>query len=371
MKAKTLGLSVILLLLLAPMATLAYAEDGTNSTAPDPQLPPPDPEGETNSTVPDEDDVNATSLDEGNYTDPYVIAELLAQAEESRSILVAALTATYGENYSLLMTGTNGTAQQSLGPMISTSTLNNQMHGDDALEKVQQLLEQANANAAAQQVKHAMKHYINALRKAYKDNPEALEGLEESGNETDPNLPPTGDPDVNQTEILDAKLMLIQQFQKNFQERVMSMEETVSSMMNELSDKDAQKAADALERTERKLLRIQERLNRGEIDEAMDDLENATTGLDEEFSSFEDAQTGQMLRTMNKMEARVQRMVDIMNRKAAKGGDTSGDEGAINEAWGQLKKFQEDFMAGKSGSAPGKNKDGNNGSHGNGNGKDK
>ena len=153
----------------------------------------------------------------------------------------------------------------------------------------------------------------------------------------------------------------------------MSMEETVSSMMNELSDKDAQKAADALERTERKLLRIQERLNRGEIDEAMDDLENATTGLDEEFSSFEDAQTGQMLRTMNKMEARVQRMVDIMNRKAAKGGDTSGDEGAINEAWGQLKKFQEDFMAGKSGSAPGKNKDGKNGSHGkgNGNGKDK
>ncbi len=142
----------------------------------------------------------------------------------------------------------------------------------------------------------------------------------------------------------------------------MSMEETVNSMMNELSDKDAQKAAEALEMTERKLLRIQERINRGEIDEAIDDLENATNGLDEELSNFEDDLVGQMLRTTNKMEARVQRMIDIMNRKAAKGNDTSGDEDAINEAWGQLKKFQEDFVAGKPDSAPGKN--------GNGNGKD-
>lgn len=340
MKAQTLGLSVILLLLLVPMATLAYAEEGTNSTAPDPQLPPPEPD---------------------------VIAELLTQAEESRNMLVTAFTAIYGENYSLLMTDANGTTQQSQGPLIPTSILNSQMHGDDALEKTQQLLEQANANAAAQQVMQAMKHYRNALRKAYKDNPEALEGLEESGNETESILPPTGDP-VNQTEILEAKMTLIQQFQENFQERLMSMEETVNSMMNELSDKDAQKAADALERTERKLLRIQERINQGEIDGAIDDLENATDGLDADLSSFEDDLIGQMLRTMNKMEARVQRMVDIMNRKAAKGNDTSGDEDAINEAWGQLKKFQEDFVAGKSGSAPGKNKDENNG---NGNGKDK
>jgi tetratricopeptide (TPR) repeat protein len=198
------------------------------------------------------------------------------------------------------------------------------MHGDDAVNKTGMLLEQANANAAAQQVKQAMKHYRNALRKAYKDNPEALE---ESGNETDPDLPPTGEP-VNQTEISEAKMTLIQQFQENFQERVMSMEEAVNSMMNELSDKDAQKAADALERTERKLLRIQERLNRGEIDEAIGDLENATDGLDDDLGSFEDQLAGQMLRTMNKMEARAQRMVYIMNKKAAKGLDTSEDEDA-------------------------------------------
>lgn len=347
MKATTLGLSVILILLLVPMATLAYAEDGMNSTAPDPQLPPSDPD---------------------------VITELLTQAEESRNILIAALNAMYGENYSLLMTVTNDTMQHSLGPM-SASILNSQIHGDNATLKAGQLLEQANANAAAQQVMQAMKHYRNALRKAYKDNPEVLEALEASGNETDPILPLTGEP-VNQTEILEAKMTLIQQFQGNFQERVMSMEEAVNSLMNELSDKDAQKAADALERTERKLLRIQDRLNRGEIDEALDDLENATDGLDDDLGSFEDQLAGQMLRTMNKMEARAQRMVDIMNRKAAMGGSTSGDEDAINEAWGQLKKFQEDFVAGKSGSAPGNNNDnkgsgnGNTNGNGNGNGKD-
>jgi hypothetical protein len=42
--------------------------------------------------------------------------------------------------------------------------------------KTEQLLEQANANAAAQQVKQAMKHCRNAL-KSY--NPEANKSLEE------------------------------------------------------------------------------------------------------------------------------------------------------------------------------------------------
>jgi hypothetical protein len=38
-------------------------------------------------------------------------------------------------------------------------------------QKTEQLLEQINANAAAQQVKQAMKHCRNAFRKTY--NPEA------------------------------------------------------------------------------------------------------------------------------------------------------------------------------------------------------
>ncbi|UCD45592.1 MAG: hypothetical protein JSV27_03655 [Candidatus Bathyarchaeota archaeon] len=347
MRTRILGLSTILLLLLAPMATLAYAEDGTNSTVPNPQLPPTDPLG----------GLNMTTQDGGNYTDPEVLEELLAQAEASRLILMAAFSAAYGGNFSDTPTDENGTSQSSvLNLTMPNAPLNDQMHGDDAIDKALQLLNQANANAAAQQVKRAMKHYRNALRKAYHDNPDAMTSFEESGNETDPDLPPTGDPDVNQTEILSTKMMLVQQFHENFQQRLMSMEENVYNLTNRLSDKDAQKATDALEKTERKLLRIQERLNRGEIDEAMDELQNATDGLDDDLSSFEDAQTGQMLRTMNKLEAKVQRMVDKMNRKAARGGDTSGDEDAINQAWGQLKKYQDDFKAGKSGSAPGQNK---------------
>ena len=45
--------------------------------------------------------------------------------------------------------------------------------------KTEQLLEQAHANIAAQQVKQAMKHCRNALRKAYNDNPKARKALEE------------------------------------------------------------------------------------------------------------------------------------------------------------------------------------------------
>ena len=135
-----------------------------------------------------------------------------------------------------------------------------------------------------------------------------------------------------------------------------------------LSDEDAQKAGDALERAERKLLRIQERLNRSDVDGAMDDLDDATDGIDDALDNFEDDHTAQMLRTMDKLEAKIQRMVDKMNRKAAKGMDTSGDEDAINQAWGQLKKYQDDLQNGKSGSAPGHTKENGNGK---GKGKDK
>jgi tetratricopeptide (TPR) repeat protein len=327
-----------MLMLASSIFIPAYAEDGTNGTPPEP--PTGTPEGD-----------NSTVQGEGSVTDPEIITELLAQANESRVHLMAALFVAYGDNY-------------------SQSALNNLVHGDDAVNKSEKLLEQANLNAAAQQVRRAMKQYRNALRKAEHDNPEAIKEYEESWNTTEPDPPPPDEPDVNETEIMETKLMLIQQFQENFQERVMSMEMNVNSLMNQLSDKDSQKAGDALERTERKLLRIQERLNRGDVDGAMEELENATEGMDEALDSFEDDHTAQMLRTMDKLEARVQRMVDKMNRKAARGMDTSGDEDAINQAWGQIKKYQEDFQSGKSGSAPGQIKDNGNG-NGNGKGKGK
>jgi len=353
MRTKILGLTIIALLLLTPTAFPAYAED----TSPEP------PETSPNST----EDANSTLTVHGNVTDPQVVLDLLAQANASRLVLMAAFSAAYGENYSLDKRGENLTEGQH---RLSFAAMNSQMHGDDAVDRALRFMEQERLTAAAQQVKGAMKHYRNALRKAYHDNPEAMKAYEESWNTTDPDPPPPGEPEVNETEIMEAKLMLVQRFQENFRERVMSMEMNVNSLMNQLSEKDSQRAGDALERTERKLLRIQERLNRGDVDGAMEDLENATEDMDGALDGFEDAHTAQMLRTMFKLEARVQRMVDKMNRKAARGMDTSGDEDAINWAWGQMKKFQEDLQRGKSGSAPGQNKEGGNG-NGKGNGKGK
>jgi hypothetical protein len=369
MRKRLIGITILVLLLLAPAMNIAYAEDGTNSTSPTLPPTPPDPTGDSNSTL-----GNSTLPDDGNQTDPTVIEELLEQAEESRLVLMAAFTNAYGENYSQAMKkvydpSENGTSSD----LASMAALNNQVHGDDAVEKASKLLEQANSTAAAQQVKRAMKHYTNALRKIYHDVPEAMEGFGEEES-PDPDLPDDNGTSVNQTDIMSTKLMLIQRFQENFQQRIMSMEENVNSLMNQLSEKDAQKAEDALENAERKLLRIQERINRSEFDEALDDLQNATDVIEGALDDFEDNYTAQMLRTMYKLEAKVQRMVDKMNRKAAKGGNTSGEEDAINQAWGQLKKLQEDAQKGKSSSAPGQTNNGGNGKgkgNGNSNGKNK
>ena len=298
MKLKLLALMMALMLLASPFAYTVYAEE----TSPD---PPTEGGGET---IVGGGDFNETEGAEGlNGTMP-VDPEVLESLRNQTQCMYQQLLGYFG----------NAT----LPPAI----MENFRHAQDAIEEGDS---KNNTRAAAQMYLRAMMHFRNALRKHLHDNPDAV-GDFEPGNATAP------EPGLNATtseEIEQAREELILRFQEQFRERLNLMYDNLDNLTGSLSDADALKARNTIQRAEEKLLRIQERIEGRDYDGALDDLDNATDSMDEGFAGMEDAFSGQMLRNMNKLEAKVQRMVEKQERKAAKGEDT----GELDDIIGQLR----------------------------------
>lgn len=139
------------------------------------------------------------------------------------------------------------------------------------------------------------------------------------------------------------------------------MIQNVNDVTSEMSPQDAFKAQQALSKAEAKLLKIQERILGGQYEDALNDLENATETLSEDFDDMEDPGTAQMLKTMNKLEAKIQKMEQKATKKAAKGLGTSDEDALLR---GNKDHTKNDFKENK-----GKGNSGNNGKPDKGKGK--
>jgi len=314
MKLKLLALTLAVILLASPFACMVYAEE----TEPVPSI-----EGEE--PVTKGEGFNETETLDGNGTEP-VDLEVLGSLRNQ----------TLGMSENILGYFSNVTfASGTLAPAILESL----QHAQDAIEEGDS---KNNTRAAAQMYLRAMKQYRNALRKYIHDNPGAADDFEPV-NATEP------EPDLNATtqeEIEAVREQLILRFQEQFRERLTLMYGNLDNITGSLTDADAVKAQNTIQKAEAKLIRIQERINNREFDEALDDLENATEGVDEGFNGMEDAFAGQMLRTMNKLEAKVQRMVEKQERKAARGEDTGELDGLIEELRGSIHSSRNDVKNG-------------------------
>ena len=232
------------------------------------------------------------------------------------------------------------------------------MHAWMAMQQAQSM-EGESPQAAAQQYLRAMKQLRNAWRQYQKDNPEVVEELAEEtegGEETGEE-----DEDVpTEEEITEIQQQLIERFQERFQEQLTNMFSNYNEVQGDLSPGDAVKAQNALYHAEQKLLRIQERIQAGEYDDALDELDETTEGLDEEFDDLEDPASAQMFRTMNQNEARITKMVEKMERKAARGEDTSEDEDLVNQLRGNVNSAKNEHKENK-GKGNGQGSDNGNG----------
>lgn len=243
---------------------------------------------------------------------------------------------------------------QLFGDEIPSEAANSWMHAQQAMEQARNH-EEEDPKEAAQLYLRAMRHFRNVLRKYLEENPGTYD--------TDTLETTTADDDVPEAtdeEIIAARKQLLNQFQEQFQERLTEMLKNVDDMQESMSPQDAHKAQQFLIKTEEKLFRIQQRIQAREYEGVLDELEETTQTLDEEFNELEPA-TAQMLRTMNKLEAKIQKMIHIAAHKAARGDDTSEEDALINVLQGNKDTMKKGFKENNGKGTQGNGNEGNSG----------
>ncbi|MCW4049881.1 MAG: hypothetical protein NWE89_09115 [Candidatus Bathyarchaeota archaeon] len=297
MKTRLLAITFVLLLLVSPFTHIAYAEEE-------------DPNGGDGVEEPEETPV-----------DPAVLEMLLTQAGNVR----LNLESIYGENL------------EDMPPAV----WQNYQSAIQAMEQAEEF-EERNPTAAAQQALRAMKQLRNALRKIGEESPDTLEALSTEP-EVDGDDPPEGedDPDL-ENQINEYKQQLIESFEERFRDRLTAMEEFAAEISDQMLPEDAAKLQSTLSKTEEKLLHIQQKILDGKFDEAIDDLDETSEDMDDELGDMVDDGTAQMLRTINKLEAKIQKTIERKERKAAAGEDTSEEDEALGLLHGKKIKVKED-----------------------------
>ena len=340
MNVKIIPFTLILMLFLSPAALLVNAQD--NETEPSPgingTIPIPPLDGNTtltNTTLPETNststDVNGTDTD-GEPVDPIILALIREQAQNREQ-----------EMYQLFGNGT-----------YSSDVTNGLMQAQQTIEQAMSY-EGNNSHTAAQYYLRAMKQYRNTLRKYLNENPGALDEFEEDVNGT-----ATDDVNgtVTETELSEAQTRLIEQFEESFRIRITDMIHNVNDVSDDMDPQDAFKARQALTKAEEKLLRIQERISSGQYEGALDDLENATDTLDDDFNKTEPG-TAQLLKTMNQLEAKIAKMEQKALKKAARGQSTAEEDALLVELRGNKDHTKNDYKENK-----GKGNSGNSGNNG-------
>ena len=384
MKIKLIALSILLMLLVSPLSGIVFAQEdtgddgtgdgteGDGTTGDGGEDDGTGDDSEDDGTTGEEDD----SEGEGNI-DPGIYEQIRQQSrerfQEMYQLMFGSVSPTSVEDTGEGGDGTTGDGTDGSegdgtegdeelpeydGPVIPEDVdpaLRNQFM--NAWAAMQGAEEKENPQAAANQYLRAMKQLRNTYRKYQKDNPEVVEDLTEG---EDAGVPEGEVPDApTEGELDETKQELVGRFQERFQERVTQMLQNYEDVEDTLSPDDSVKAFNALTKAEAKLLRIQERINAGDIEGALDDLDGTTDELDEDLDSLEDDSSAQMFRTMNKLEARISKMAEQAAKKAARGEDTSDLDSALANARGNKDKTKDDFKEDK-----GKGNSGNSGNSG-------
>jgi len=347
MKIKIITLALLLSLLSAPLAQVAYAEDapGVEDTGDGTDGDGPEEGGDGN-------------------IDPLVYQQIKEDTEARWWNLYYLYTG--------LQAGENGTASEDMDGNETVDYDGPEIPGDLDPELRNQLMnawmemtqaaqmEGENLQTAAQQHLRVMKLLRNTWRKYQKDNPGVVEDVTEALNETDDGSGDEFPPEPTEEELTETQQMLVNRFQRRFNESVKEMFQFYNAVEDDLDPGDAVKAYNALYHAEQKLLRIQERIAAGDIKGAVDDFENATDMLNDDYDGMDDPQSAQLFKTATKLQAKIAKMVEKQERKAAQGEDTASEDDLINQLKGNIDKAKNDHKENK-----GKGND-----NGNGNGND-
>jgi len=292
MNKKRLTLTILLMLMAAPLAMLTYADD----------TDPEDPEVETEKVI-----------------DPLVLGKLKGWCGE------------LGEYF-------GGFDPELLPPAIRNQLTHAKEVYDEGL-----LVEEDNPDEAGQHYWNAMVHFRNALRKMQK---EGIVGDEFSiPDKRNEEVPPAPD-EIPPEEIEGTKLQLMNQFENNFRERIGNLKQLIDES-EDLSPEDIEKLQSMVQRHEEKLERMRLKLSEGDVEGAIIEAEEGNEDFDETLEGLDDKEAGKMLKELNKMEAKILKMQHSMQFRRNRGDEIDPEEeDLLNQANGKLKNAKDNFKKG-------------------------
>ena len=127
------------------------------------------------------------------------------------------------------------------------------------------------------------------------------------------------------------KAVKAERFLEHVENRIRRLEENINRLRNGLAG-DVASATVALRNAEMKLQRLRERLAAGEIDEAIEGLSDAVEEIDEGLGELNGRGVSNILREMNRLEAKIRVMKATAERLARKGVDSSEIEEELQSA---------------------------------------
>lgn len=133
-------------------------------------------------------------------------------------------------------------------------------------------------------------------------------------------------PEELQAEIEGAKAKLITRFKENLEKRVDVMYMHVEDLAEGLTYEDELEAQKALQKVERELLKIQEKIDGSELNDAVECLSETTKSLDDDLDKIEDGDAADALKTVEKLEAKVQKTQEKKQEKTESGEDTAEED---------------------------------------------
>lgn len=147
------------------------------------------------------------------------------------------------------------------------------------------------------------------------------------------------------TEEVKPKLAL--NYQKNFQNRIKQITKTLNKLTNSINSNKIRKAYKALEKADRNLEKIEEKLTSFNKSGYVEELENITQGFKEDLELINGKELGHAFVNLNKIYANIQSLNQTGEKSTSKTNGSQGIQQQIRKVEQVLENFVEKIEEGK------------------------
>ena len=221
----------------------------------------------------------------------------------------------------------------------------------DIMNKLQEALYAMDEAEEMEDTKEASERYLFALKlfritwqKYLSYSPEAAEeSFEEVDDHDKPSTWETEPPGNLEGEINVAKKKRLVKIQEKYQEKIATVSEHINELKDCLSEEDSKVVLKAIENDEKKLEKIMEKIRKGDYDDAINELIITEFEMEDDFDEMGDKEAAKMLKTLERLQHQIQKTLEQKQKKSEKGEDTSEEDDTIEKLNKDLDKLKQEF----------------------------